>query len=86
MRKQRYCLRATPHNSSAAFTGSFAPILQFRKLTIHTVFLRFLNFVLRQNLSVNVLDSLCGIALNRTENRKPDKAYTKVYMLCPVLS
>jgi hypothetical protein len=31
--------------------GSFAPLAQFKKREIHTVFLRFLNFPSKQNLS-----------------------------------
>ena len=41
--------------SSAAAAGSFAPTLQFCKLEIHTVFLRFQNFNLEQNLSPSAL-------------------------------
>ena len=37
--------------SSAAAAGSFAPTLQFCKLEIHKVFLRFQNLNLEQNLS-----------------------------------
>jgi hypothetical protein len=37
--------------SSAAAGGSFALTMQFEKLEIHTVFLRFSNFYLAQNLS-----------------------------------
>ena len=48
--------------ASAAFAGSFAPILQFEKLEIHTVFLRFPNFILEQNLSSKPLAELCGVA------------------------
>ena len=43
-------------NESAAVTGgSFAPTMQFEKLEIHTVFLRFPNFYLGQNLSLTPL-------------------------------
>jgi hypothetical protein len=41
--------------SPAAAAGSFAPTLQFCKLEIHTVFLRFQNFNLEQNLSPSAL-------------------------------
>ena len=37
--------------SSAADSGSFALTMQFEKLEIHKVFLRFLNLNLGQNLS-----------------------------------
>lgn len=45
----------TPNQSSAAFAGSFAPILRLEKLEIHKVFLRFSSLVLCQNLSPNAL-------------------------------
>jgi len=40
---------------SAVVSGSFAPTVQFEKLEIHTVFLRFSNFHLGQNLSLTTL-------------------------------
>jgi len=43
---------------SAVINGSFAPTVQFGKLEIHTVFLRFSNFHLRQNLSLITLANL----------------------------
>jgi len=43
---------------SAVINGSFAPTVQFEKLEIHTVFLRFSNFHLRQNLSLITLANL----------------------------
>jgi hypothetical protein len=47
--------------SSAAVSGSFAPTVQFEKLEIHTVFLRFSNFHLGQNLSLTTLaDPISG--------------------------
>ena len=49
---------------SSASGGSFAPILQFEKLEMHKVFLRFPNFILEQNLSPKSLSKLCGAALN----------------------
>ena len=51
--------------ASATFAGSFAPILQFEKLEIHTVFLRFPNFILEQNLSSKPLAELCGVAIRK---------------------
>ena len=41
--------------SSAVLNGSFAPTVQFEKLEIHKVFLRFSNFHSRQNLSLITL-------------------------------
>ena len=49
--------------ASADSSGSFAPILQFEKLEIHKVFLRFPNFILGQNLSLLPLAELCGAAI-----------------------
>ena len=49
--------------ASADISGSFVPILQFEKLEIHKVFLRFPNFILEQNLSLLSLAELCGAAL-----------------------
>ena len=49
--------------ASADISGSFVPILQFEKLEIHKVFLRFPNFILEQNLSLLCLAELCGDAL-----------------------
>ena len=51
-------------NVSAAFGGSFAPILRFEKLEIHKVFLRFPSLVLKQNLSPNALADLRCAALS----------------------
>ena len=49
---------------SAAFAGSFPPILQFEKLEIHTAFLHFSNFDWKKNLSANALAKLRGIAFD----------------------
>ena len=54
---------ATPHITSADLSGSLAPVLQFQKREIHTVFPRFRNFELAQNLSLRFLAELCGVAL-----------------------
>ena len=51
-------------NASAAFGGSFAPILRFEKLEIHKVFLRFPSLVLKQNLSPNALADFRCAALS----------------------
>ena len=47
--------KETLMKSSAADNGSFDPTLQFGKLEIHTVFLRYPNLDLCQNLSLTVL-------------------------------
>ena len=49
--------------ASADLSGSFVPFLQFQKREIHTVFPRFWNFELAQNLSLSFLAELCGVAL-----------------------
>jgi hypothetical protein len=51
--------------SPAAVGGSFAPTLQFGKLEIHEVFLRFPNFDLRQNLLPPALVNLIIASLGR---------------------
>jgi len=53
--KRIYGVAETLNQSSAAAAGSFAPTLQIEKLEIHTVFLRFPNFNLGQNLSPSAL-------------------------------
>ena len=53
-----YGLKETLIKSSAAGNGSFDPTFQFEKLEIHTVFLRFPNFNLCQNLSLTALADL----------------------------
>ena len=50
-------------NASADLSGSFAPVLQFQKWEIHTVFPHFWNFEPAQNLSLSFLAELCGVAL-----------------------
>ena len=57
--------------ASADSHGSFAPILQFEKSEIHTVFLDFPNFILKQNLSRLSLAELCGAALNKSGTGMP---------------
>jgi hypothetical protein len=66
--QRRKCGRETPLgealiNSPAVISGSFATTFQFEKLEIHTVFLRFPNFNLRQNLSLILLVSLISASL-----------------------
>ena len=51
-------LKETLIKSSAAADESFDPTMQFEKLEIHTVFLRFPNFYLSQNLSPSALADL----------------------------
>ena len=66
---ERFHLRQHRTIMSSAFGGSFAPILQFEKLEIHKVFLRFPNFILEQNLSPKSLAKLCGAALKTVDLR-----------------
>ena len=49
---------------SASLSRLFAPLLQFEKREIHTVFLRFPNFELGQKSWLSLLVKLCGIALD----------------------
>ena len=51
-------LKETLIKSSAAADESFDPTMQFEKLEIHTVFLRFPNFYLGQNLSLTTFAAL----------------------------
>ena len=63
MKKILCVLRQHRTITSADLSGSFAPVLQFQKRKIHTVFPRFRNFELAQNLSLRFLAELCGVAL-----------------------
>ena len=54
--------------SSAADSGSFTLTMQFEKLEIHTVFLRFPNFYLGQNLSLTALADLIIVSCKRKES------------------
>ena len=47
----------------ASLSRLFAPLLQFEKREIHTVFLRFPNFELGQKSRLSLLVKLCGVAL-----------------------
>ena len=49
----------------ASLSRLFAPLLQFEKREIHTVFLRFPNFELGQKSWLSLLAKLCGVALNK---------------------
>ena len=48
---------------AAGFGGSFAPIVQYEKWEIHPVFPHFSYFRSGQNLSLNLLAPLFGVAL-----------------------
>ena len=54
---------------SASRSRLFAPLLQFEKREIHTVFLRFPNFELSQKSRLELLAKLCGVALEIDETR-----------------
>ena len=47
----------------ASLSRLFAPLPQFRKWEIHTVFLHFRNFELEQKSCLRLLAELCGAAL-----------------------
>ena len=49
--------------SPAVTIGSFTAAVQFEKLEIHKVFLRFHSKFLTQNSSPNLLVELCGVVL-----------------------
>ena len=51
--------------ASASLSRLFAPLPQFRKWEIHTVFLHFRNFELEQKSCLRLLAELCGAALIR---------------------
>ena len=53
---------ATPHKCVCESRGSFAPVPQFQKWEIHTVFPHFWNFEPAQNISLSFLADLCGAA------------------------
>ena len=46
----------------ASLSRLFAPLLQFEKWEIHTVFLHFSNFELEQKYWLSLLVKLCGVA------------------------
>ena len=50
--------------ASASLSRLFAPLSQFRKWEIHTVFLHFRNFELEQKSCLRLLAELCGAALS----------------------
>ena len=47
----------------ASLSRLFAPLLQFEKWEIHTVFLHFSNFEVGQKSWLSLLVKLCGVAL-----------------------
>ena len=51
--------------ASASLSRLFAPLLQFEKREIYTVFLRFPNFELGQKSWLSLLVKLCGVALKK---------------------
>lgn len=59
-----YNLRQHRTIASASLSRLFAPLPQFRKWEIHTVFLHFRNFELEQKSCLRLLAELCGAALN----------------------
>ena len=52
----------------ASLSRLFAPLLQFEKREIHTVFLRFPNFELGQKSWLSLLVKLCGVALRKIDH------------------
>ncbi len=68
---------------AAGFGGSYAPIVQYEKREIHSVFPQFPYFRSGQNLSPNLLVPLCGVALTliqqakaKNKNKRIDKRLT----------
>ena len=62
-----YYLRQRRTIVPASLSRLFAPLLQFEKWEIHTVFLHFSNFELGQKSWLSLLVKLCGVALSLTE-------------------
>ena len=54
--------------ASASLSRLFAPLPQFRKWEIHTVFLHFRNFELEQKSCLRLLAELCGAALEKIDD------------------
>ena len=61
----RVCLREPLNKSSAAVSGSFPPILPYRKREIHTVFRPFRYFDWPENLSLAALADFIILFLNK---------------------
>ena len=65
---------------AAGFGGSFTPIVQYEKWEIHKVFPHFPYFRLGQNISPNLLASLCGVALKIGELKHQDIGQMQMYV------
>ena len=57
----------------ASLSRLFAPLLQFEKWEIHTVFLHFSSFELEQKSWLSLLVKLCGVALGYFSENRPEK-------------
>ena len=70
LRQNSYLSLLRQHRTiaSASLSRLFAPLPQFRKWEIHTVFLHFRNFELEQKSCLRLLAELCGAALKADEN------------------
>jgi len=75
--------KETLNKSPAAAGGSFTPAVQFEKLEIHPVFLRFPNFHLVQNLSPSALVDLIRASLSYQNTRTTAtlSGYVTLYQL-----
>ncbi|MBO9083267.1 MAG: hypothetical protein J7E02_23370, partial [Escherichia coli] len=72
--------------ASAAFSGSFVPILRFETFEIHPVFLHISNLGLEQNLPPNALVELYGFALKRRAHKRPPRKLLAKGNLCFAVS
>ena len=63
LNRYKYYIRQHRTMGAAGFRGSFNPIVQYEKWEIHPVFPHFPYFRLGQNLSLNLLIPLCGVAI-----------------------
>ena len=66
----------------ASLSRLFAPLLQFEKWEIHTVFLHFGDFELEQKYWLSLLVKLCGVALAFSRMAKPsgrNSAYPAIF-------
>ena len=70
---------------SASRSRLYAPLLQFEKREIHTVFLRFPNFELSQKSRLGLLAKLCGVALEYARGGRHTTEHVKVSRLNLVL-
>ena len=62
----------------ASLSRLFAPLLQFEKWEIHTVFLHFSNFEVGQKSWLSLLVKLCGVALKQT-------CFDLTFSICPLI-